>query len=354
MRLGLLLTALAAGLAPPVSQEEETFELAPRKVEWATMARDHFDLDWRLPSRRTDGGADLERDLRGLLAAELQLRPKAPVDAAPLTSFAALAQHLGTLPTAERVAALDDLLETDPATAERYGGYLRQLLLDGTLFGDDWDPEDDADDDGLLRGTGWELPKTKAPWTGVGVDAVAEQGAVFVRADLFSFKEAENDYSVYDQDVAADYESIGPVRGSLVVGDDPAGRPFASYRVQFECDLPFPFGGYDCDLRVLNRMTRSGELVAHIYSESEDFHWIAGRDRFLSVRSAPDAAPLGYLVVRVYGFDLAGVPDGRDHRRTALRSSLGNLKRKAEARFAETGPRDVPGELPVPPLRGRL
>ena len=247
----------------------------------------------------------------------------------------------------------EDLLAEDRALRKRWGKTISQLLDDARLLGDRWDPDSDRDDDGILRGDGWKLPGTSPPWDDVGVTPTAEQGAVLVRSDLTSFKQVENDYSVYGDDVGAGYRSIGPVRGSLVTGEDPGGRPFAAYRVAFEQDLPWPFGSYDCDLRVRNRLTAAGELEADIYSTSKDFHWIAGRDRFVPVRTSDDEL-VGHLVVRVYGFDLDGVPDGRKHCRAALRGSLGNLKRKAEALYAEVGSRDEEGHLPLPPLRGAV
>ena len=42
-----------------------------------------------------------------------------------------------------------------------------------------------------------------------------------------------------------------------------------------------------------------------------------------------------YLLVRDFGFDLDGIPDGSKQVKEALRSSLGNLKRKADRRFEQ-------------------
>ena len=41
----------------------------------------------------------------------------------------------------------------------------------------------------------------------------------------------------------------------------------------------------------------------------------------------------GTLVLKTFGFDLDGVPDGEDDVYAALRSSLGHLKRDAERAF---------------------
>ena len=351
MRASALVGLLA--LATP-SEGPGTYELTPRPVTWAKLGTSIFDPAWALPAA---GPAedDLEAELRALLAADLDLAVPpdlgGPGDPDRLTTFGDLAAFIGTVERGDREDALEELFAGDRAKRDRWGDMASQLLDDSHLLGDRWDPDSDRDDDGLLRGEAWELPQDHAPWDGIDVVPTAEQGAVLVRADLTAFKEVENDYSVYQDDVGAGYESIGPVRGSLVTGSDPDGRPFAAYRVAFEQDLPWPFGGYDCDLRVRNRITAAGELEADIYATSDDFYWIAGRDRFLKVETS-DGELVGHLVVRVYGFDLDGVPDGRKHRRAALRGSLGNLKRKAEALFTEVGPRDVAGELPLPPLRG--
>ena len=118
-------------------------------------------------------------------------------------------------------------------------------------------------------------------------------------------------------------------------------------RLGFRCNLPFPFSGYTCDLRVLNRLDGDGHLVTDIYSKSKDFHWMAGRDVFIPVRTS-DGRWVATLAVRLFGFDLDGVPDRDGHRRAALRGSLGNLKRDAEASFAARNepPRTVEGALP--------
>ena len=56
-------------------------------------------------------------------------------------------------------------------------------------------------------------------------------------------------------------------------------------------------------------------------------------------RFASDGSWQGELVVRLFGFDLRGVRAGDDARRAGLRSSLGNLKREAEALFRARGVR---------------
>lgn len=136
-------------------------------------------------------------------------------------------------------------------------------------------------------------------------------------------------------------------------GEDPWGAPFAALKLRFRCDLPFPFSHYDCELAILNRVGRDGLVRCDIVSKSRDFLWLAGRDTFVPVHTS-DGAWVATLVVREFGFDLRGVPDGDDARRAGLRASLGSLKREAEALFAARGdgPRIVTGRVPEFEVRG--
>ena len=95
-----------------------------------------------------------------------------------------------------------------------------------------------------------------------------------------------------------------------------------------------------------------GRLVCDIYSTSDDFHWLAGRDVYLALDTS-DGVRAAYLVVRQYGFDLDGVPDSEKNVREALRGSLGSLRLRAErlagpspSARADRGPARVP-EFPV-------
>ena len=93
--------------------------------------------------------------------------------------------------------------------------------------------------------------------------------------------------------------------------------------------------------------------VTEVHAACDDFHWLRGQDRVLPLETA-EGAPAGLLVVRRYGFDLAGVPDGRSQREAALRSSLGNLVRRAERAFAASDGRldALSGVLPRFPVTG--
>jgi hypothetical protein len=349
----LLAPVLAlAGDAPEGPLDPALFAVEPAAATWEELSAGPFDPRWILPERRSEG-LDLTARLLELAELEFDL-PHPDDDGRRLTTLGDLVVAARELPVGERARFADRALAADRELARRWGLPLRQLLDDSRLHTSRWDPDEDSDADGLLLASAWELPKEREPWRSVGVDLVAEQGAVLVHADLTTFKEVENDYSVYPDDVGAQYEEIGPVPGSRLVGEDPEGRPFQALRLEFGADLPFPFGGYECDLRVLNRLRADGRVETHIYTPGGDFHWMAGRDLFLPVHTGA-GEPVGLLVARVYGFDLDGVPDGRDHRKAALRGRLGNLKRKAEARFRALGARwrDTEGELPDYRVIGR-
>jgi len=211
---------------------------------------------------------------------------------------------------------------------------IRQLLSDGGLEAREWNPDDDRKDDGILLADPWRLDKEGSRWSDLTADGRVEQAAAFVKADLDTIKQLENDYTHYRSHVGPEYEAIFPVSGSHYRGTDPRGNDFATLRLFFECDLPFPFGSYKADVRILNWIDDRGRFVTDIYSDSDDFNWFVGRDVFLPVETSA-GEPVGWVVVRLFGFDIDNVPDKPDHRQAALRSSLGNLKRKAERRFRE-------------------
>lgn len=348
----LTLGTLAVAATAPRAGDPLTFEVTPKPIEWDTLKRTQFDPSWIVPETRSDNGRDLAAEMRKLVALEFDL-PHPTDPQRRLKNLGDLTVAAREVDSSRRGAWVEAAVAADRKLSKQWGSPMRQLLDQHLLFSSKWDPEENDEADGLYIATGWPLPKSAAPWKRVSPDLDAEQGATFIHSDVTSFKEVENDYADYPNDVAANYERINPVPGTYVQGVDDQGQPFSSLRVEFRSDLPFPFGGYTCDLRILNRVREDGGFEAHIYSPSDDFHWMAGRDTFLPVRTS-DGAPVGYVVTRVYGFDLDGVPDSRSNRRGALRASLGNLKRKADARFREREGtwRDVPGELPKFPVYG--
>lgn len=342
----LATTALAATLAlagvPGARATGEGFEVEPRELAWSELAERAFDPRWRLPPRRTSG-TDLRAAMVELAALRFEV---ADADGTTLRSFGDLARAAGPLGADERRAWLDDLLRRAPEALAGEQATLRELLLDDQLFDRRWNPDDDLPRDGFVHADAWDLAELGAPWNDLGVTPLAEQGACFVRTDAATWKAVESDYRRYFDHVGVAYESLHPKRGTHYRGTDPDGLPFWTYRLHARCDLPFPFGDYKMDVHVLNH-AEGGRLVCDVYSTSEDFHWLAGQDVFVPV-AASDGAPVGLLVVRVYGFDLDGVPDKPAHRRAALRSALGNLRRAVE-RVERDPDSPRPGDAPLVP-----
>jgi hypothetical protein len=337
-----LLTTTA--LAAPA----EELRLEPREIEWSELG-EVFDLSRRLPDPRRAEGRDLLAEMERLAALRFEARDPE----------GAVYRTVGDLALAARAAKDQDawltaVLDSAPKLAADWGAGLRQLLRDGALQEADWDPGDDEPRDGLLLAEAWDLSLEGGAFNGLPNRPLAQQGAVLMHADLASIKAAENDYRRYPDDPGANYEEIYPLAGTHVRGVDPAGRAFAALAIRFRSDLPLWYGDYRCDLRLLNVIDPAGRLACHIYSTSDDFHWLAGRDVFLPL-DASDGARAAYLVVRQYGFDLDGVPDDEANVREALRGSLGALKRRAERLAGTRGATADRGPARVPdfPVRGR-
>ena len=313
-------------------------------VEPRTMSLDEylergFDRRWLLPEERDDGAPDLVDEMRRLAASGWFGDAIAEARSGSVTKV------------------LDRLGKRPPtgATSRAVSTQVPELLRERGFRKRGWDPDEDADDDGVLFVDAWDLERsTAAPWSRLEGSTRVEQGAILIHADLDAIKQVENDYGPYADHVGSSYEWIYPIARSHVrPGEDTDGEPYSGLWVRFRCDLPFPFTGYECHLRVLNRLDDSGHLVTDVYSTSEDFYWMAGRDVFLPVGTS-DGAWVATLVVRQFGFDLKDVPDGDEHRRSAIRGGLGNLKLRAERLFRERGdgPRIVSGSIPAFEVRG--
>ncbi|MCG3134102.1 MAG: hypothetical protein HMLKMBBP_01388 [Planctomycetes bacterium] len=315
-----------------------------------------LDPRWRVPDVRTDETlpearrpADLLRRMREAIAA----RPGA---ADPrFRSFAGAVQAVRSSPDPDAVLAA---LRADDAAWRAFGPEISQLCRERVLVGSSWNPAKDGDEDGILTGAAFRGDgEKKEPWTRIdGGRPMLQQAAALLFADLDAVKEAENDYTAYPKHVGASYERIHGVKGSYVRGKDASARAFTASRMFFEQDLPFPYSTYSCDLRIVNRVGGDGNLVCDIWSPSKDFDFMAGQDVFLPVRD-PSGAFVALCCVRVFGFDLDSVPDGEDDVRAALRSSLGNLKRRSDALFAARTaaggkPRTIDGSVPPFVVRG--
>ncbi len=328
--------------------------VAPREVSFAEMTREAFDVQWLLPE-------GLPVDASEGFGPAWDLVPKMKELAAlvvePSKTDASAPRCLGDVALAVRKAgggkkAVESLLaqleKTQPKLFEALEPCLSELLCDDKLHAKKWDPDHDDPCDGLFFARPLSMQRTKiAPWSKIEGSHLVQQGCALINADFEAIKAAENDYTTYPKRPGSDYKAIYPVENGFVRGLDDKKNPFAAVKIFFRCNLPFPFSHYDCDLRILNRTDEHGFFACDIYSTSKDFLWMAGRDVFIPVR-ASDGTWAGTLLVRLFGFDLKGVPDGDDNRQSALRSSVGCLKRQSEAAFARAGckPRTIEGKTP--------
>ena len=230
---------------------------------------------------------------------------------------------------------------------------LQQLLATDYLYSRKWKPGKDHPRDGIVTSVPWKLyDEGLAPWNSIRKKRPQiEQAACVMFADSSAIKEAENDFAAYPLDIGASYEDIRPFPGGHFKGVDDRGNPFRLVKLYFRCELPLWYPDYECDLRILSRIDEKGRLCTDLYSKSSDFHYLAGRDVFMPLVTS-DGESLGNMVVRLYGFDLDEVPDRASHRREALRGSLGNLRRRAEARAAETKATELTAVFPDFVVRG--
>lgn len=329
--------------------------VAPRAATFGELQRAVYDTRWVLPATLplADGPAgdpavDLEARMRELLPLRTTSADGGRRSVGDLVREWKLAGSDGA-----RERILSDLGRADAPLASA-ASLLRELLLDDALRRPKWDPDRDDPRDGIAFARPLTLERsTVAPWSDLEGSQLLQQACVLVFADLATIKAAENDYRGYPRRPGATYEWIHPVRDSHVRGADEAGRAFHALRIRFQSDLPFPFGDYTCDLAIWNRVGEDGVPRCDIHSKSRDFLWLAGSDVYLPVTTG-DGELVATCIVRRFGFDLRGVPDGDDARRAALRSSLGSLKRESEALERARGAplRAFIGSLPDFEVRG--
>jgi len=207
---------------------------------------------------------------------------------------------------------------------------LRKLLQGERLYRSDWTPEDDTHD-GIVFGPGWGLPASDYLWH-KGTHRV-EQAATLILADIRAIKNAEHDFPSYFGYIDNDYLEVTPRANSYFRCQDENGLCRAALlTLDIHSDLPFPFGSYHTELTILHRLSTSGELHTYLYGRGKDLYWLSGYDRLTPVRDA-EGKVVATLLQREFGLDLRGVPDGSAHHQEGMRSSLGNLRRSAEARF---------------------
>lgn len=325
--IATLFAVLPNPMVPPTAiPQGKEFEVEVQELPWEQLLRRGFDPALGLPSTRASAGRDLPAEMQRLLELRFETRD---MDGRVHRNFGDLAFASRTMTPRERERWFQDLERRAPAWTRDWGQGLRELLFDDQLRRKDWDPDESMGRDGILEAEAWDLgDEGLASWSDTPNRALAEQCATLIYAGLPAIKSIENNFRLYPEFQGADYESIYPKKGQYFRGTDPEGGAFAAVGLHFRCDLPFPYSDYTCHLRILNRVVED-RVYTDIFSDSEDFHWLAGRDTYLPVETT-EGEFVGMLLVRQYGFDLDGVPDKPKHRRAALRGSVGNLKLGAE------------------------
>ncbi|MBM3985829.1 MAG: hypothetical protein FJ296_09115 [Planctomycetes bacterium] len=339
--LALLAPAATGPLKDPVP-------VPPHVVSWDGLLEAGYDPAWRLGealgSASGDGGR-LRVDLGAVI--ERLARLETGTGAGRVTFGDVLAEFAAVRHDVR--ASAKWLAEARTRHAWCFGDAgldLAERLRTWRVYGADWDPGWDAPDDGLAHATALSIaPARNEPWYDMKGAPRIQQVATAVFAAPDDLLAVAHDFPGCHQHVANDDRSIRLRPGSHWRGLDDAGLPFTEVLLEVSCDLPFPFGGYDMRLWVLDQLQPDGDVVTSIHSRSPDFRWMAGQDPIVPVLDGRGQGG-ATLVVRQQGFDLAGVPEDDDDRRAALRAGLGNLKRRAEARAAAGGAPTAPG-LPL-------
>jgi len=359
--LSILLLFVALGIADAASPPAADGVMLPR-VAAPDVAQSLFHDEWRVPAlrvpeddRRPPRHVDLLREMKDLAGAQVPQQP-GERDLPWTRSFGDIVRGLREArdDPGRRARMLAILRDGRPSAWKVVGPYLPALVNDDALRSDGWEAAEDLPDDGILMADPFDRSASGDPyWSKLDGTSDVYQAVTLVHAALEALKDAENDFATYPENVGADYEMIHAVQDSYLRWKDAAGHPFSVVRMVFRSDLPFPYGEFDCDLRIRTRLDDDGDLVTDVYSPSSDVYWLGGQDVVIPVY-ASDGAWVAMLHTRVYGFDLRGVPDGEGARVSAIVGSLGNLKRRAEARFEAAGgkPRTVRGALPDFVVRG--
>lgn len=339
--LSLLFSALLLGSAPG--------EIEARRVDWADVDARVFPSTWILPEalwRSTDSALNLPERWREILEARFETT----ADTAWMASVGdIIAEHRRRGgKRAELDAILAELKSARPKTHASVAAVLSEVLVADAIRSKKWDPEEDRRDDGVFFGPIVDRnPTTKSPWSDHKGTTHFHQAITFVAADLDSIVGALHDYGATIGDPGTDYEKLAPRAETVVFGENAELGPFAALRLSIRSDLPFPFSHYDLDLGILHKLDARKHFVTYVFSPSNDFYWLAGQDSHYPVRTAAGEW-LGTLIVRISGFDLRGVPDDDDARKSGTRGALGNLRRRAEAIFAASGgvARTIDGAVP--------
>lgn len=354
--LGVLLV-----LAPAPRQEPEVAR--PESLTWEALTTQKLDFTRFLPrpnAADTLHDGEYRPDLLPILKAWAQKEFPAEKYYAHADWVRSTGDILAAFKSVRRSEErteelLENLRKNYPRVYEELTPYLPELVRSWRLYGSDWDPDDDREDDGAYMATQWFVRPDESRvdfWNELEGDREVYQAAAFLYCDFHAIREVTLDYAGYDAHVGRDLEWIRGRKGTYFVNEAGAEPAFSSIVVDMEVDLPFPYSTAELSLRTCDLFDADGHPTGNYYAESEDFHWFAGRDTFIPVHTS-DGAFVGTLVVSQAGLDVDGVPDGDGDREAILRASLGNWKRLAEPRYERSGgaPRDEPGRFPPLPAR---
>lgn len=348
-----LLPALAAavGLAPFPADgvPQQRTEVPARVVDAAEMDGRGFAPAWEFPRERADGTPYpcVAFEERMFALVREPLLPAEDGRAAVWMGDLVRILHAEDFDEDASEDLLDKLKRKLP---EEKREAVLDLLGAWDLYGRKWNPRRSSQAHGMHFGPHWEFRRSE--WAEAKADREVEQIAQIVLADLAAIKEAEADYAGYWKHVKHDWERIEVVPTSrLQVRDADGALRAASLDIDFEFDLPFPFSTAEFLLHTKNTLLADGRPILYLHGAGSDLHWLAGYDVYEPVRDG-EGRWVGTMMVRVFGLDIDGVPDGRGDRHDNLRGQFGNLRRDAERLFAARNAGRAEPE--VTPYRGVL
>jgi len=332
MLLVLSLCHLTAFCTPQQSADSsfDPKAVTPRVVSEAELRGLGFAAEWEFPRHRADGtpfpGKVFEDDCFALARKPL-------VAATASQPEIWLGDLLKEVHRAEwsKTASKEVLAKVKNHVSKAEYEKLEDLLTAYDLYSSKWNPRKGGQEHGMHFGKQWEFKKSD--WVHAKSDREVEQIAQLIVADLAAIKETEADYQGYWKHVKHDWERIEVALNDFrVVVDDKQQPLMSSTMIEFEFDLPFPFSTAEFQMFTLTRMLEDGSPILYLFATGDDLHWLAGYDVYEPIKDR-DGNWVGTMMVRVFGLDLDGVPDGQGDRHDNLRGQYGNLRRGAEKFF---------------------
>jgi hypothetical protein len=304
--------------------------VAPRDVSVAELRDRGFQANWEFPRYRANGtaypGVDFEQTMFGLAR-----KPLVPAqNGRPAIWLGDLLKEVARLGWSRK--STDQVLkQVKGKLGSKDYDRVRHLLHCSDLYGQDWNPRKSNQRHGMHFGDTWEFEKKE--WSMARADREVEQIAQLVMADIAAIKEAEANYANYWNHTKHDWERIEVVPDThMVLRDTADKRLMSTCQIDFKFDLPWPFSTAEFRMYTLNKMLDDGRPVLYLLALSEDLHWLAGYDLYEPVRDR-DGNWVATMMVREFGLDIDGVPDGRGDRHDNLRGQFGNLRRDSERLF---------------------